>query len=43
VPDYLDVIKIEGAGHNTISELAEYNETLHNFFKIAPNKILKEK
>jgi uncharacterized protein len=43
VPDYLDVVKIEGAGHNTISEYAEYNEALHQFFKQAPSKILEEK
>jgi pimeloyl-ACP methyl ester carboxylesterase len=41
-PEYVDVVKIEGAGHNTVSEYAEYEEKLQDFFKLAPSKILQQ-
>lgn len=41
-PEYVDVVKIEGAGHNTVSEYAEYEDKLKDFFKLAPSKILQQ-
>ena len=36
--EHVDVVKVEGAGHNTISGFADYEVNLARFFMVAPSK-----
>jgi pimeloyl-ACP methyl ester carboxylesterase len=37
----IDVVMIKGAGHNTISESADYEDKLAGFFMVAPSEVLQ--
>jgi pimeloyl-ACP methyl ester carboxylesterase len=38
VQEHVDVVKIEGAGHNTISGFADYEDKLARFFMVTPSE-----